>query len=81
MKPFQNDTESLGLGQDLTLENGTDRLSIYGSLTITRDLAGLVEARQLLDILRDAVAVLEADPHLPAKIRDKPTKKVDNPFA
>jgi hypothetical protein len=81
MKPFANDAESLGIGQDLTIENGTDRLSIYGSITFTRDQVGLAEARQLLVILQDAVAAMEGDDKLPAKIQDKPGKKVSNPFA
>lgn len=81
MKPFANDSDSLGIGADLTVENGSDRISIYGSISITRDQVGLADARTLLTILQKAVAVMEADAKLPAKIQDKPTTQSPNPFA
>ena len=80
-EPFADDTRSTSIG-GLTVENGTGRLAIYGSLDITRDRAGLANARALHDLLTRAVATLEADGSLP----DKPKRQagpstVRNPFA
>ncbi len=44
LKPFADDAASLSIGK-LTIENGTDELSLYGSLDITRDQHGLAQAR------------------------------------
>jgi hypothetical protein len=78
MHPYANDADSDAI-DGLTIENGTDRLSLYGSLTLTRDQAGLARARQLLALLQQAVAVLEAAP-LPEQIAERPATKVANPF-
>ena len=48
--PFRNETDRLRIG-DLTLENRLDRVSLSGSLDITRDLAGLDAARELMELL------------------------------
>ncbi len=37
--PFANESESLRL-DDLTIENRTDKVSLYGSIEITRDKRG-----------------------------------------
>ncbi len=78
MHPYANDADSDAI-DGLTIENGTDRLSLYGSLTLTRDQVGLARARQLLALLQQAVAVLEAAP-LPEQIAERPATKVANPF-
>ena len=79
INPFKNESESLQIG-DLTVENRIDRVSIYGSIDITRDKEGLVIARQLKEILDLTLGELEkAD--LPEKISLVPVEKVDNPFA
>jgi hypothetical protein len=46
ISPFANESELLGIG-DLTIDNRTDRISIYGSIDLTRDKAGLEHARML----------------------------------
>jgi hypothetical protein len=79
-QPFANEAQSLSLGE-LTIENGTDKISIYGSLDMTRDQAGLKRARDLKALLDGVVKALEQDKALP----DKPTapekpKQVKNPF-
>lgn len=82
MKPFADNEASNSIGE-LTMENGTSAVSIYGSLRITRDQAGLKRAKQLKALVDAAVGALEAAPDLPAKIEEQAerTVKVDNPFA
>ena len=76
--PFQNENETLQIG-DLTIENRIDRISVYGSLDITRDKEGLTHARQLMGILEMVIEKLEkAD--LPDHVTTKPTDSVKNPF-
>jgi hypothetical protein len=41
--PFADDSTSLSIG-DRAIENGTDRVALYGSLDITRDQAGQKQA-------------------------------------
>lgn len=79
--PFADDAASATLN-GLTVENGQQRIAIYGSLDITRDQAGLAAARELAGFLAAVVAVLAADAHLPARIATvaKPATK-PNPFA
>jgi hypothetical protein len=80
IKPFANESDSLGLG-DLTIENRADRVSIYGNIDLTRDKQGLQYARTLKAFLDQVVATLEGDKKLPDKIAppDKPDE-VENPF-
>ena len=72
--------KSLGIG-DLTIENRTDRISIYGNIDLTRDKAGLEHARMLKAVLDKVVQVLESEKNLPDKIAppDIPDE-VANPF-
>ena len=79
LQPFANETESVSLG-DLTIENRLDQLEIYGSLSITRDQAGLVLALQLKQLIDDAVAHLQRAQDLPTQLSSRPTDQVDNPF-
>jgi hypothetical protein len=70
---------ALQLG-DLTIENRTDRVSIYGTIDLTRDKSGLDHARRLKTILDLTVAEMEkAD--LPDSIAVLAPETVDNPFA
>lgn len=80
LKPFADDAVSLGIGE-LTVENGTDKVSLYGSLDLTRDKQGLEHARALKALLDQVVHALEADTHLPDRVPppEKPTT-VRNPF-
>ncbi len=81
LTPFADDTASVSLGE-LTIENGTDRVALYGSLDITRDKAGLAQAKALQAVLAQAIAVLAADKHLPDAVPPPaPAKSVANPFS
>ena len=53
---------------DLTIENLSDRLAIYGSLDLTRDKAGLGNARVLRQLFSDVVEALEHDRNLPERV-------------
>jgi len=81
LTPFADDAASIAI-EKLTIENGTERLALYGSLDITRDKVGLRHALALKAIIDQAVQVLTADPALPDRQppADKP-KTVHNPFA
>ena len=77
--PFANETESLQIG-DLTIENRIDRISIYGSIDLTRDKRGLEAARKLSALLKSVLEKLGSE-DLPESI--PPPKNVDtvkNPF-
>ena len=78
-KPFENGTESHAI-HDLTLENQSDRVNIYGNLQITKDQAGLASAKALQAYLNAIVAKLEAETDLPEQIIDAATQEVENPF-
>jgi hypothetical protein len=78
-KPFKNEEESLII-DDVTIENRLDRVSLYGSVQLTRDKTGLQQARQLKEVVDAVVAALEAEKGLPEHIAVKPTEKIDNPF-
>ena len=81
LTPFADDATSIGVDK-LTIENGKERLSLYGSLDITRDREGLQRALALKAIVDQAVHVLTSDPALPQRLppSEKPTA-VGNPFA
>lgn len=78
--PFADDAASLGIG-DLTLENGRERVAVYGSLDLTRDKAGLRLARELKAVLDAVVRHIEGTRDLPDAVPapEKPTS-VKNPF-
>lgn len=78
--PYKNESEAVSL-DGLAIENRTTHISLYGEIQLTRDKAGLRDARQLRDLLNDIVHALEADPALPEKIVSKETVTVKNPFA
>jgi hypothetical protein len=78
--PFADDAASIAI-EKLTIENGAERLALYGSLDITRDKIGLRHALALKAIIDQAVQALTADPALPE--RQPPANKsktVRNPF-
>ena len=79
-EPFADDTASASIG-GLTVENGTDRIALYGNLDITRDTAGLKLAGELARFLDQAIATMAADKALPEHVAPpaKPTT-VRNPF-
>ena len=77
--PFANESESLRI-DDLTIENRTDKVSMYGSIDITRDQRGLELARTIKHLLDSIVERLSQE-DLPESI--PPPKNIDvvkNPF-
>jgi hypothetical protein len=67
IKPFANESESFEIAS-LTIENRTDRVQLYGNIHLTRDKAGLADARVLKRLLDDVVEALEGDDSLPDKL-------------
>ncbi len=49
--PFENEEEAVSL-DGLTIENRTTHISLYGNIALTRDKAGLENARELRDLLQ-----------------------------
>ena len=81
LTPFADDATSMTIG-GLTLENGKDQVSLYGSLDITRDKRGLADAKALKVILDKAVQQMELAANLPDALPAAPAaKKVTNPFS
>ena len=78
-KPFENGTESSAI-YDLTLENQTDCVSLYGNLQITKDQDGLKTANALQAFINDVVAALEQEQELPEKVERAEAQEVENPF-
>lgn len=79
--PFKNESDALTIN-GLKLENRTDRVQIYGMLTIGRDRAGLAAAKALRDVLAQIVKELEGEPDLPFDVAEaEPPVVVKNPFA
>ncbi len=77
--PYANESESLQLN-DLTIENRVEKVSIYGSIEITRDQRGLELARTLKYLFDSIVEVLSKE-DLPESI--PPPEGIDvvkNPF-
>lgn len=78
MQVYQNESETVDIGK-LTIENRTDRVTIYGSLDVTRDQAGLAAAKELKATIDAIVAFLEAE-KLPEHVQMKAPSEVKNPF-
>ena len=78
-KPYKNESDNLQLG-DLTIENRFDRVSIYGSIDLTKDKQGLDHARFLKKILDLTLTELE-NGDLPDQVAITEPEIVKNPFA
>ena len=79
MKPYGRETSITISG--LTIETDPTVLSIYGSIDLSRDQAGLEALRNLRAILDEAEAVLMADKNLPDHLPPRPDgPERDNPF-
>ncbi len=77
--PFANESEALQV-DELTIENRTDRVSIYGSIDITRDRRGLEMAKRLAQLF-DAILERLSQEELPEEIPPPNNiEVVDNPF-
>lgn len=77
--PFQNESDTFNMDK-LTVENRMDRISIYGSLDITKDKAGLEHAMLLKRLLDATIDELKRDKQLPDHIALKEVDIVNNPF-
>ncbi len=77
---YQNETDSFTIGNDLTIENRLDRISINGSLELTKDEEGLKYAYELKRIVDTAIEVLKCS-DIPKYIEVKASETVENPFA
>ena len=79
-RPYADEAAALQIG-DLTIENRLDRVSLFGSLDLTRDTAGLHHARMLRDLFAAIVAELERPGiELPEVTKIASTDTVKNPF-
>ncbi len=77
--PYQNESDCVQIGE-LTIENRVDRVSVYGSIDLTKDKAGLAATRELKKIIDATLAELE-ESDLPGKITLAESETVENPFA
>lgn len=77
--PFKNDADSITIGEDLSIENRVDRVSIFGSIDLTLDRVGLKAAKELKAILELTIAEMEKT-DLPDHIAIAETETVKNPF-
>jgi hypothetical protein len=83
---FKNESEVMilkGQNHDLNIENRLDRVSLYGSVDITHDQAGLADALRLKGVLDGMVSALaeeQLNGVLPDKVMPVAGDKVGNPF-
>lgn len=76
---YENETESFQI-DEMTVENRLDRISIYGSLDLTKDRHGLESALKLKRIIDASIDALKRDKDLPDRIDVSPSESVQNPF-
>lgn len=76
--PFADESVALKIG-DLNLENRVDRVSLFGSLDITRDKAGLRRVLELKARIDHIAAALQGE-NLPESVQTVPPGEVANPF-
>lgn len=76
---YENETDSF-LIDNLTVENRLDRISLYGSLEITKDTHGLEHALKLKRLIDASIDALKRDKNLPEHIETTPAERVKNPF-
>ncbi len=83
-RPYENEADVIRMS-DLNVENRLDRISVFGSVDLTRDKAGLKLATALKEVLDAVVHRLqqeENDNNLPETISPpKATQFVKNPLA
>jgi hypothetical protein len=81
---FSNDDDVLSIqGDALSVSNGTSRVTISGTLALTKDQRGLKAALALREAVDSVVQKLQAEANLPPRIADEPDATpgvVDNPF-
>jgi hypothetical protein len=81
--PFGNESEAAQLSE-LMIENRLDRISLFGSIDITRDKGGLEKATEL-KVLLDAIVLrlqqFKVDGELPQNVTIDSGSDILNPFA
>lgn len=82
IKPFEDNEAAASIG-DLSIENGSTKVIISGSVEITRDQRGLELARGLKQLADNLVARLENGnpPQEFAATKAASVDQVANPFA
>jgi hypothetical protein len=75
---YANETDSLTIGE-LNVENRLDRISLYGSLELTKDKEGLQNAYELKYLVDSTIEAL-CNQNLPDHIEVRDTESVENPF-
>ncbi|HQS67914.1 MAG TPA: hypothetical protein PLM93_12075 [Sulfuricurvum sp.] len=65
---YENETDSF-LIDNLTVENRLDRISLHGSVEITKDIAGLEHALKLKRVIDASIEALKRDKQLPERIQ------------
>lgn len=76
---YGNESDSFSIGE-MTVENRLDRISIYGSLDITKDKDGLENALKLKRIIDASIDALKRERNLPERIKILEMNMVKNPF-
>lgn len=79
MDPFANEGDSMQI-EGLTIENRTDRVSLYGDIDITRDKKGLKAAKELAALLSAIVQRLSSEDIPDSVPPPKEPGTVKNPF-
>lgn len=64
---YENEIDSF-LIDNLTVENRLDRISLYGSVEITKDITGLEHALKLKRVIDASIEALKRDKQLPERI-------------
>jgi hypothetical protein len=77
--PFKNEADCIQIGDDLTIENRVDRVSIYGSIDLTLDKEGVKAAKELKAIL-DLIVAEMVKTDLPERIAVVESETVKNSF-
>ena len=78
--PYANESDALTIG-NLAVENGVDHIGMHGDVVLTKDKAGLVQARALKAVLDAIVKALEAEKQLPDVVKLESAVRIKNPLA
>ena len=76
---YENESDTLNITESFRVENRLDRISLYGTLDITKDKLGLQYAYELKHIIDAAIEVLKQS-DLPKKVQVNRVESVQNPF-
>ncbi len=79
-RPFGDDDASLSLGE-LTVENGRERIALYGRLDIGRTPADLERVRRLSALLAEVERAISSGPGAGPPGEPEAPVVVGNPFA